>query len=162
MRSSSRLRRPLRNSTRELRKWSRWRPTTCVPASASPWRRRSNRRSVIGRFVFFRPSQLSFISTVNILFSNFARSGERPAMEVGKPMWRRSVPISTTSSSPFLNRPTLALGREGQLQPHLVVAVDLREGVRRLGARHGGGILLVAVERRGADPPDARGPAPRG
>src|SRR5580658_434892 len=59
-------------------------------------------------------SQLSFISTVNIRLSNLARLGERPAMETGRPICRRSVPISTTSSSPFLNSPTspfIAKGR---------------------------------------------------
>src|SRR5580658_6919893 len=59
-------------------------------------------------------SQLSFISTVSTRLSNLARLGERPAIETGKPMCRRSVPISTTSSSPFLNNPTspfIAKGR---------------------------------------------------
>ena len=58
--------------------------------------------------------QLSFISTVRTWFSNLARLGERPAMETGRPMCRRSVPISTTSSSPFLNKPTSPLTAKGK------------------------------------------------
>ena len=57
-------------------------------------------------FQFPFDRQGSFISTVNILFCNEARVGVSAAMEVGSPMWRRNVPISTTSSSPFLNSPT--------------------------------------------------------
>src|ERR1700679_1156353 len=58
-------------------------------------------------------NQISFISTVRTLLSNLARLGERPAIETGKPMCRRSVPISTTSSSPFLNRPTSPFTAKG-------------------------------------------------
>src|ERR1039458_673473 len=59
-----------------------------------------------GLVVAFSHLQLSFISTVRIRFSSLARVGAKPAMEVGRPMCRRSVPISTTNSSPFLNNPT--------------------------------------------------------
>src|SRR5262249_38497987 len=68
------------------------------------------RRGRIGGFFHF---QLSFISTVRTLFSNLARLGERPAIEVGRPMWRRSVPTCTTNSSPFLNSPTSPLAANG-------------------------------------------------
>src|ERR1039458_4590429 len=51
-------------------------------------------------------NQFCLISTVNTLFSNFACAGVRAAMEVGRPMCRRRVPIWTTNSSPFLNSPT--------------------------------------------------------
>src|SRR5277367_6233433 len=51
-------------------------------------------------FVHFQPS---LSSTVNILFCSDARVGMSAAIDVGNPMCRRSVPISTTSSSPFLN-----------------------------------------------------------
>src|SRR5579862_2490453 len=47
----------------------------------------------------------SFISTVSSRFSSFAPAGTSVAIDRGKPMWRRSVPTSTTSSSPFLNSP---------------------------------------------------------
>src|SRR5580704_1557858 len=56
--------------------------------------------------LFVWHNQFSLISTVNILFSNFACAGERAAMDVGRPMCRRRVPICTTNSSPFLNNPT--------------------------------------------------------
>ena len=43
-----------------------------------------------------------------------ARAGMSEAIEVGSPMWRRKVPISTTSSSPFLNSPTSPLAAKGR------------------------------------------------
>src|SRR5208283_4987326 len=67
-----------------------------------------------GLVVAFSHLQLSFISTVRIRFSSLARVGARPAIEVGRPMCRRSVPISTTSSSPFLNNPTSPLAAKGR------------------------------------------------
>lgn len=36
----------------------------------------------------------SFISTVRTRFSNRARAGSNPAIDRGRPIWRRSVPIS--------------------------------------------------------------------
>jgi hypothetical protein len=69
-------------------------------------RRAMLRRALLFVHITFLSDQPSFISTVNILFCNEARVGVRAAMEVGNPMWRRNVPISTTSSSPFLNSPT--------------------------------------------------------
>src|ERR1700751_2484633 len=56
----------------------------------------------------------SFISTVRIRFSSRARVGTSVVIERGRPMWRRSVPISTTSSSPFLNNPTSPLVANGK------------------------------------------------
>src|ERR1035437_282217 len=70
------------------------------------------RRPGVGGFLLFH-IHVSFISTVRILFSNVARLGERAAIESGRPMCRRSVPISTTSSSPFLKRPTSPLTANG-------------------------------------------------
>src|ERR1017187_2278320 len=70
------------------------------------------RRPCVGGLLLFH-IHVSFISTVRILFSNVARLGERAAIETGRPMCRRSVPISTTSSSPFLKRPTSPLTANG-------------------------------------------------
>src|ERR1700733_11498377 len=63
------------------------------------------RRALLFVHITFLSTQASFISTVNILFCNEARVGVSAAMDVGSPIWRRSVPICTTSSSPFLNKP---------------------------------------------------------
>src|SRR5271165_2873801 len=57
----------------------------------------------------------SFISTVSIRFSSRARAGTSAAIERGRPIWRRSVPTSTTSSSPFLNSPISPLVANGTL-----------------------------------------------
>src|SRR5438445_2735355 len=56
----------------------------------------------------------SFISTVRIRFSSRARAGISVAIERGMPIWRRSVPTSTTSSSPFLNSPISPLVANGK------------------------------------------------
>jgi hypothetical protein len=55
----------------------------------------------------------SFISTVKTRFFNRALTGNNPAIDRGSPTWRRSVPISTTSSSPFLNNPISPLVANG-------------------------------------------------
>ncbi len=113
MRASSMLRIPFSISMRALRKCSRvfLRPDV-IHQRLDLRRRRRRRRSslahaarMLSGALLFVHCQPSFISTVNILFCNEARVGVSAAMEVGSPMWRRSVPISTTSSSPFLNSP---------------------------------------------------------
>jgi 2-C-methyl-D-erythritol 2,4-cyclodiphosphate synthase len=81
----------------------------------------------------------------------------KAAMEVGRPMCRRSVPISTTSSSPFLKSPTSPF-RERQPQADFVMAVLLGEGVGRLGAGHRRGIFVAHTERAPV-PPAARAPS---
>src|SRR5258708_3657826 len=52
-------------------------------------------------------------STTNVPSSKRARTGDRPAMDCGKPTCRRTVPTSITSSSPFLNNPTSPLAANG-------------------------------------------------
>jgi len=62
--------------------------------------------------VFSSISTLLHFHGQNSIFQLCA-AGERPAIEVGNPMCRRSVPISTTSSSPFLNSPTSPFAANG-------------------------------------------------
>ena len=89
----------------------------------------------IGRGTLARRSGLllahdaSFNSTVRIPSSSRARPGSNRAIDVGSPMCRRSVPIWTTSSSPFLNSPSVGLRGERHPQPHDVVSVLGRERV---------------------------------
>lgn len=52
-------------------------------------------------------------STISLRFSSLARSGCKPAIVVGNPTWRRMVPTSITSSSPFLNTPTSPFSAKG-------------------------------------------------
>src|SRR5262249_1730204 len=68
-----------------------------------------------GRPLLFRliPYCGSFFSTVRPRSSNLALAGVNVAMVRGKPIWRRSVPTSTTSSSPFLKRPTSPFAANG-------------------------------------------------
>src|ERR1044071_5104137 len=66
-----------------------------------------------GRSGLLFHNHLSFNSTVKTLFSNLAGLGDSVAMDMGSPMWRRRVPISTTSSSPFLKSPTSPLTANG-------------------------------------------------
>ena len=93
-------------------RWSR--PTTCGPAAASRCRRRSSRLCGVGRqLVFSSISALLHLHGQNSILQLCACSGESAAIDVGRPMCRRSVPISTTSSSPFLNSPTSPLAANG-------------------------------------------------
>ena len=66
-------------------------------------------------------------------------------MDVGRPMCRRSVPTSTTSSSPFLNTPTSALRDERHGHLHDVAAVAaLLEDERPLAAGDRRRVLVSA------------------
>src|ERR1700749_1552031 len=88
-------------------------PGGVVPDLLRERDRGGTEETVAAGFRLLVHNQLSFISTVNTLFSNFARPGERAASEVGNPTCRRRVPICTTSSSPFLNRPTSPFAAKG-------------------------------------------------
>src|SRR6516162_9646902 len=70
------------------------------------------RRTLLSCFLFAHCA--SFISTVRIRFSRRARAGTNVAIERGSPIWRLSVPTSTTSSSPFLNSPISPLVANGR------------------------------------------------
>src|ERR1035438_6091696 len=84
---------------------------------AGPERIRNPRAGAMAEATFTRlllfTHTISLISTVRIFFSNRAFDGVSEAMLVGSPMCRRRVPISTTSSSPFLNNPTSPFAAKG-------------------------------------------------
>ena len=70
-------------------------------------------------------------------------------MDLGKPMWRRSVPTSTTSSSPFLKRPTSPLVANGRQHADLVNSIRFAESIGLFRSRHRGRIFLPRIQHAG-------------
>ena len=140
-------------------RWSR--PTTCGRAAASRFRKEAAGCAARPCSVFSSISALLHLHGQNSILQL------RPAGRKRRHRRRQSdVPAQRPDLHhqfvALLEQPDLALDGERQLQPHFVMAVALGERVRRLGAGDGGGILLLAVQRRARAPPAARGPAPRG
>src|SRR5262245_47320786 len=72
-------------------------------------------RTTLGFLIFRRlfVHIASWSSTTNRPPSSRARTGESPVIDWGRPTWRRTVPTSITSSSPFLKSPTSPLAANG-------------------------------------------------
>src|SRR6266508_1057126 len=145
MPSSSRLRSPLRNSMRELRKWSRLASGQHFSSIGIRLQKGQPGWAGVAPVVCSSMSALLQFYGEDFVFQPCA-AGEEGGHRSGQPDMAAERTDFDHQFVSLLEKTDLAFGGEGEKHAHFIAAVALGEGEGRFGAGDRGGVLALRVE----------------